>query len=120
MPREALSYLGGGKGVLLAGVAGINPCEVLIIGMGNDTISAAKAGAATGARVTLMDNDTSTLQVAKDLHRCVMVEAIAVHPRVLYKRVKTADVIILGNTTRPFEFPNNLKAAMKKTPMCSA
>ena len=43
-----------------------------------------------------------------------MVEAIAVHPRVLYNRVKTADVIILGNTTRPFEFPNNLKAAMKE------
>lgn len=111
--EEALSYLGGGKGVLLAGVAGINPCEVLIIGMGNDMISAAKAGAATGARVTLMDNDTSTLQVAKDLTG-QMVEAIAVHPRVLYNRVKTADVIILGNTTRPFEFPNNLKAAMKE------
>ncbi len=111
--EEALSYLGGGKGVLLAGVAGINPCEVLLIGMGNDMIAASKAAAAVGARVTLMDNDTSTLQVAKDIVG-PLVETIAVHPRVLYNRVKTADVIIMGNTTRPFEFPNNLKAAMKE------
>lgn len=111
--EEALSYLGGGKGVLLAGVAGINPCEVLLIGMGNEMIAAAKAAAAAGARVTLMDNDTSTLQVAKDLMGPA-VDAIAVHPRVLYNRVKTADVIIMGNPTRPFEFPDNLKAAMKE------
>lgn len=112
--EEALSYLGGGKGVLLAGIAGINPCEVLLIGMGNDMIAAAKAAAAAGARVTLMDNDTSTLQVAKDLVGQA-VDTIAIHPRVLYNRVKTADVIILGNPTRTFEFPTNLKAAMKET-----
>lgn len=112
--EEALSYLGGGKGVLLAGIAGINPCEVLLIGMGNDMIAAARAAAAAGARVTLMDNDTSTLQVAKDLVGQA-VDTIAIHPRVLYNRVKTADVIILGNPTRTFEFPNNLKAAMKET-----
>lgn len=112
--EEALSYLGGGKGVLLAGVAGINPCEVLLIGIGNDIIAAAKAAAAAGARVTVMDNDCSTLQVAKDILGNT-VDTVAVHPRVLYNRVKTADVIIMGSTTRPFEFPRNLSAAMKET-----
>lgn len=111
--EEALSYLGGGKGVLLAGVAGINPCEILIIGMGNDMIAAAKAGAAAGARVTLMDNDTSTLQVAKDIVG-PLIDTIAIHPRVLSNKVKTADVIITGTTTRNFEFPRNLSAAMKE------
>lgn len=111
--EEALSYLGGGKGVLLAGVAGINPCEVLLIGIGNDMLAAAKAARATGARVTLMDNDTSTLQVAKDLLGDT-IDTIAIHPRVLYNRVKTADVIITGSTTRSFEFPRNLSAAMKE------
>lgn len=111
--EEALSYLGGGKGVLLAGVAGLNPCEILLIGMGNEMIAAAKAAIAVGARVTLMDNDISTLQVARDLidNR---VDTIAIHPRVLYNKVKTADVIITGTTTRPFEFPRNLSAAMKE------
>lgn len=110
--EEALSFLGGGKGVLLAGVAGINPCEILLIGMGNDILSAAKAGAAAGARVTIMDNDTSSLQVAKEVVG-LGVDTIAIHPRVLYNRIKTADVIITGTTTRPFEMPATLKAAMK-------
>ncbi|MDE7438249.1 MAG: hypothetical protein K2M93_07160 [Muribaculaceae bacterium] len=110
--EEALSFLGGGKGVLLAGVAGINPCEILIIGMGNDMIAAAKAGAAAGARVTLMDNDISTLQVAKEVVG-QSIDTIAIHPRVLFNRAKTADVIILGTTTRPFEFPANVKATLK-------
>lgn len=112
--EEALSFLGGGKGVLLAGVAGINPCEILIIGMGNDMFAAAKAGAAAGAHVTLMDNDISTLQVAKEVMG-QSVDTIAVHPRVLFNRAKTADVIILGTTTRPFEFPANVKAALKSS-----
>lgn len=111
--EEALSFLGGGKGVLMAGVAGINPCEILLIGVGNEMIGAAKAGAAIGAKVTLMDNDISTLQVAKELVG-PSVDTIAIHPRVLYNRVKTADVIILGSTTRPFEFPRNLSAAIKE------
>lgn len=111
--EEALSYLGGGKGVLLAGVAGINPCEILLIGMGNDMIAAARAGAATGARVTLMDNDTSTLQVAKEAVG-PLVDTIAIHPRVLSNKVKRADVIITGTTTRQFEFPRTLSAAMKE------
>lgn len=111
--EEALSYLGGGKGVMMAGVAGLNPCEVLIIGMGNEMIAAAKAAAAIGARVTLMDNDISSLQVAKDLVG-PLVDCVAIHPRVLYNRVKTADAIITGETTRSFEFPRNLSAAMKE------
>ena len=36
-----------------------------------------------------------------------------IHPRVLYNKVKSADVILLGTTTRPFEFPKNLSAVMK-------
>lgn len=44
--QDYLSFLGGGKGVLLAGVAGLNPCEILIIGEGNDVYAAANAGIA--------------------------------------------------------------------------
>ena len=112
--QDSLSYLGGGKGVLLASVAGLNPCEVLIIGIGNEMIAAANAAVASGARVTLMDTDISALQVAKQL--CgPLVDTIAIHPRVLYNRVKSADVIITGLTTREFNFPKNLSAAMKES-----
>lgn len=111
--QEALSYLGGGKGVLLAGVAGINPCEVLIIGCGAECIAAANAAAGAGARVVLMDNDVSSLQIVRQ--SCIFpVELIAIHPRVLTNRVKTADVIITGNTTRQFEFPKSLSSSLKE------
>ncbi len=111
--EEALSYLGGGKGVLLAGVAGLNPCEVLLFGAGTDMIAAARAAAAIGARVTLMDNDISTLQVAHDILGN-LADTVAIHPRVLFNHIKTADVIIQGSTTRPFEIPRNLISTMKE------
>lgn len=110
--QEYLSYLGGGKGVLLAGVAGINPCEVLIIGDGNVVYSAAKAALAAGAFVTLMNNDISALQYAKRICGDNL-NTIAIHPRVLFNRVKSADVILIGECTRPFEFPKNLSPALK-------
>lgn len=111
--QEALSFEGGGKGVLLSGTTGINPCEVLIIGMGQDVICAAKAAVALGARTAIMDNDVSALQIARDMVGS-QVDMIAIHPRVLYNRAKSADVIIRGNTTHPFEIPRNLFAAMKE------
>lgn len=112
--QENLSYLGGGKGVLLAGVAGINPCEVLIIGDGVDVYSAAKAALNMGAQVTVINNDVSMLAVAREI--CgPQIQTIMIHPRVLYNKVKTADVILLGTTTRAFEMPKNLSAVMKDT-----
>lgn len=110
--QEHLSYLGGGKGVLLAGVAGINPCEVLLIGEGMDIVYAAKAAMAAGANVTLVNNDVSALQTARQF--CGEgLTTLAIHPRVLYNKCLTADVLIMGNTTRPFEFPNKLNRIMK-------
>lgn len=112
--QEHLSYLGGGKGVLLAGVAGINPCEILIIGDGQDVYAAARAGIAAGAEVTVVNNDVSTLAIARK--ECgPSVQTVMIHPRVLYNKVKTADVILLGTTTRHFEFPKNLSAVLKDT-----
>lgn len=112
--QEHLSYLGGGKGVLLAGVAGINPCEVLLIGKGMDICYAAKAAIAAGASVTLMNNDISDLAVARQFCGDALT-TLAVHPRVLYNKCKSADVLIMGETTRPFEFPNKLNRIMKDT-----
>lgn len=111
--QENLSYLGGGKGVLLGGVAGVNPCEVVLIGDGRDIISAAHAAINQGAIVTLLNNDISALQLARML--CGnRLQTLAIHPKVLFNKIKSADVIIMGNTTRPFEMPRNLTAAMKE------
>lgn len=111
--QENLSYLGGGKGVLLAGVAGISPCEVLIFGEGVDVEAAAKAALAAGARVTVLNNDISALQRTQQV--CGPgITTLAIHPRVLSNRVRSADVIFFGTTTRPFDMPKSLMAAMKQ------
>lgn len=112
--QDHLSFLGGGKGVLLGSVAGLNPCEVLVVGDGNDVYAACKAALASGAYVTLMNNDISALQTAKQV--CgENLNTIAIHPRVLFNKVKTADVIFIGTTTRAFEFPRKLSVAMKES-----
>lgn len=111
--QDYLSFLGGGKGVLLAGVAGINPCEILVIGDGNEIYSACAAAIDAGAYVTLMNNDVSALMTAKQLIGPGLNTAV-IHPRVLYNKVKTADVIMLGECTRPFEMPKKLSVAMKE------
>lgn len=112
--QDHLSFLGGGKGVLLAGVAGINPCEVLLIGEGTDINAAASAAIASGASVTLLNNDISALQASQNI--CgPRLTTLAIHPRVLYNKCKTADVLIMGTTTRQFEFPNKLNRIMKDT-----
>ena len=111
--QDRLSFLGGGKGVILAGVAGLNPCEVLIIGDGNVECAAANAALDAGAYVTLMNNDISALQSAR-LACGPGLNTAAIHPRVLFNKVKTADVILLGNCTRQFEMPKKLSVAMKE------
>ena len=112
--QDRRSFLGGGKGVILAGVAGLNPCEVLIFGEGNMECAAAMAALDAGAYVTLMNNDVSALQNARQI--CgPQLNTAAIHPRVLYNKVKTADVILMGNCTRPFEFPKKLTVAMKES-----
>lgn len=111
--QEGLSFLGEGKGVLLSGIAGVEPCEVLIIGEGYRVQSAAKAAISAGARVTLMDNDISALFEAE--RNCGdALNTSAIHPHVLYNKVKSADVIILDACTREFDFPKQLSAAMKE------
>mgnify|MGYP002917403934 FL=1 len=110
--EEALSYLGGGKGVLLAGVAGLNPCEVMVIGSSSACVHAANAAAANGAKCVIMDNDVSALETIRP-SLMPQVELVAIHPRVLANRVKTADVIILGSTTREFKFPQVLSSQLK-------
>lgn len=112
--QDHLSFLGGGKGVLLAGVAGINPCEVLLIGRGTQIHAAASAALSAGAIVTLINNDVSDLAYAKRICGPNLI-TLAVHPRVLYNKAKTADALIIGETTRPFAFPNKLTRVMKDT-----
>lgn len=110
--QEGLSFLGEGKGVLMGGIPGLQPCEVLVIGQGGRAWAAARAALSTGATVTMMDNDISSLAEAQAYCGDNLITS-AINPKVLYNKVKSADVIMLDGCTRDFEFPKQLSVAMK-------
>jgi len=56
-----------GRGILLGGVAGVEPAEVLILGGGVVGCNAAKVAAGLGARVIIMDVDINRLRYLDDV-----------------------------------------------------
>src|SRR6476469_2050521 len=57
----------GGRGVLLGGVPGVLPSDVVIIGGGIVGINAAKMAVGLGARVTILDTNVDRLRYLDDV-----------------------------------------------------
>lgn len=92
---ELMSNERGGKGLLLGGVAGISPTEVLILGAGITGTVAARTALALGAQVKIFDHDISKLRkIQHYLGQQVFTSVI--HPAVLFKALSSADAVI-GN-----------------------
>jgi alanine dehydrogenase len=92
---ELMSNERGGKGLLLGGVAGITPTEVLILGAGITGSVAARTALALGASVKIFDHDINKLRkIQHYLGQQVFTSVI--HPNVLFKALSTADAVI-GN-----------------------
>lgn len=62
-----LEKLYGGRGVLLGGVPGVPPAEVVVLGGGVVGINAAKMAAGLGARVTMLDINLDRLRYLSDV-----------------------------------------------------
>lgn len=56
----------GGKGILLGGVPGVEPANVVIIGGGTVGINASKMAIGLGAKVTILDNNLNRLRELDD------------------------------------------------------
>ena len=67
----------GGRGILLGGVTGIPPAEVVILGAGVVGSTAADSFARVGAHVTLLDIDLRKLQAIHDHSRHPVVTVLA-------------------------------------------
>jgi alanine dehydrogenase len=68
--QEGAKYLerpSGGKGILLGGVAGVKPANVLVLGGGVVGTQAAKMAAGLGANVTIMDISLPRLRYLEDI-----------------------------------------------------
>jgi alanine dehydrogenase len=90
---ELLSNQNGGKGILLGGISGITPTEVVIIGADTVAEFAARAALGLGALVKVFDNSPQRLEelqrnLGQRLHTSIF------HPKVLRRTLKSADVVI--------------------------
>ncbi len=69
-PQEGAKYLEkamGGRGILLGGVPGTGPAEVMVLGGGIVGTNAAKIAAGLGAKVTIYDNNLYRLRYLDDV-----------------------------------------------------
>lgn len=85
----------GGKGILLSGVPGVPPAEVVILGAGTFGMAAARAFLGLGASVYVLDMDLARLQRIENhlgigRHAVMMVA----HPANIRKVATFADVIV--------------------------
>jgi alanine dehydrogenase len=90
---EYLSNTSGGKGVMLGGVTGVTPTEVVIIGANTAGEYAARAALGLGAIVRIFDSSVHRLRLFQDLLGQRLYTS-TFHPQVLQKALKSADVLI--------------------------
>ena len=90
---ELLSNTQGGKGILLGGIPGVSPTEVVIIGAGNAGTVAARAALALGASVKVFDDDINKLRIIQQVLGQGLFTS-TFHPNVLHNAFRSADVVM--------------------------
>jgi alanine dehydrogenase len=90
---ELLSNYNTGKGIMMGGVAGVRPTEVVILGAGTVGEYACRAALGLGASVKVFDNSLSKLRrLQNDIGQRVYTSVI--QPKMLEKAIMRADVVI--------------------------
>ncbi len=110
-----LSRICGGKGVLLGGISGIQPSEVVILGAGIVGESAARAAIGLGAFVRIFDHSVYALEKVQQ-HLGMSLYTSVMHPQTLHRALQSADVVIAaipsGDDT-PFVVTGEMVSGMK-------
>jgi alanine dehydrogenase len=88
-----LSSENSGKGILLGGITGITPSEVVILGAGTAGENAARTALGMGAVVKVFDRSIPQLRALKH-HLGRELFTSVIHPPVLNKAFETADLVI--------------------------
>ena len=90
---ELLSSFNTGKGIMLGGVAGVQPAEVVVIGSGTVGEYATRAALGLGAVVKVFDNSQSRLRRLQNSLGSRIYTSV-IQPKVLAKSLRLADVVI--------------------------
>jgi len=90
---EYLCKSSGGRGILLGGISGVIPAEVVIIGSGTAAEFAARSALGFGAFVRVFDNSVHRLQRLQE-NLGVRLYTSVMHPQELAKALASADTVI--------------------------
>ena len=117
--QEGAKYLEkamGGRGILLGGVPGVPPANVVIIGGGQVGTEAAKIAAGMGARVTIFDVSLNRLRYLDDV-MAANVTTVYSTSAAIREAAKQADLLIgavlLKGAKAPVLVPRSVVAQMK-------
>jgi alanine dehydrogenase len=82
----------GGKGVLLGGIAGVPPAEVVVIGAGVAGTCAIRGFAGMGAHVTVLDTSLNALEIIYE--KTPSIVTMVSNPRNIARACAYADVVV--------------------------
>jgi alanine dehydrogenase len=112
-----LERINGGRGVLLGGVPGVPPAEVMIIGGGVVGMNAAKMALGMGARVTILDRSVTKMQYIDDVFGG-HVATLMSNPIAIARAVARADLLVgavlIPGAAAPKLVTRSMVSAMKK------
>ena len=114
--NEYLSKSRNGKGILLGGITGVSPTELVILGANTISLFAAKAALGMGAAVKIFDDDVFRLRnLEEKLGQRIFTSVL--YPNVLKKALKSADVVLGAtspNSMRHMRVSSDIVRKMKK------
>mgnify|MGYP001260688668 CR=1 FL=1 len=90
---QSLEKHNGGRGVLLSGVPGTPPADVVVVGGGIVGLSAAHMAVGLGAQVTILDVNTARLRHIDEILRGRVI-TIKSNPIAIEKAVAFADLVV--------------------------
>jgi len=114
---EYLSNVRGGKGVMLGGITGITPTEVVILGAGTAAEYAVRAAMGVGSVVKVFDHSIHRLRrLQSEVGQ--MISTSIFHPQVILKALRSADVLIgairVDDSQNSFFITEDMVKEMKK------
>jgi alanine dehydrogenase len=109
-----LQKYNGGMGVLLGGVPGVAPAEVVIVGGGVVGTHAAKMAAGLGARVTVLDINPTRLVYLDDIFNG-RITTLVYNTYTMAEVVKKADLLIGAVLVPGAKAPKTVTASMVQT-----
>jgi len=110
---KCLEKESGGRGVLLAGVPGVKPGKVAIIGGGRVGMNAARLAVGMGADVTLLDVNIERLRHLEDIFYG-RVKTLVAHEQYIQDMVIQADLVVGAALIPGARTPHVISQAMVK------